>query len=70
MILTKGVEHHIWAKLMDISATIVKRARQGACVVNFSLEITSFSHRTDNNPDGKDNPPLLYLCLKISLAES
>ena len=25
MILTKGVEHHIWAKLMDISATIVKR---------------------------------------------
>ena len=60
VILTKGVEHHIWAKLVDISATIVKRS-DSTCVVNFSLEITSFSHRTDNNPDGKDNPPLILM---------
>ncbi|HEY9492893.1 MAG TPA: hypothetical protein VIP56_12975 [Nitrososphaeraceae archaeon] len=41
LILTKGDEHRIWAKLTDISATIVKRP-DSTCVVNFSLEITSF----------------------------
>lgn len=46
-----------WAALKDISATVFKRPN-GTCVVNFSLSISSFSHRTDNDPFREDNPPL------------
>jgi hypothetical protein len=46
-----------WATLKDISATVFKRPN-GTCLVNFSLLITGFSHRTDNDPFREDNPPL------------
>lgn len=59
MILTKGMDSSVWAKLTSISATVFKRP-DGTSGVNFSLSITSFSHRTDNDPDHEEeNPPLL-----------
>jgi hypothetical protein len=39
-----------WGKLSGISATLIRRSN-GTCYVNFSVNITSHGHRTDNNPD-------------------
>jgi hypothetical protein len=47
-----------WAQLRAISATVIKRP-DGTCVVNFSTRISSFIHRTDNDPSREDNSPLI-----------